>query len=174
MLSAFEYIDRTAYDLAVKHGQGRALDERDIEGAECFILVETSGGKKEHDEEASQCSYNPSVFAITGSMQKLNDLLEGLLEADEPLITTGVLSQSPTQFAQMWALREGIPEAASKAGKIYKYDISIPLQAFKEFVDITREHIRSKGLLREGAVRHVLGYGHVGDGMAIRTWLRSG
>lgn len=51
ILSAFEFIDRTAYDLAVKHGQGRALSEEDTEGAECFVLVETSGGRREHDEE---------------------------------------------------------------------------------------------------------------------------
>ena len=54
ILSAFEFIDRRAYDLAVKHGQGRALDEQDVEGAQCFVLVETSGGKKEHDEEVGQ------------------------------------------------------------------------------------------------------------------------
>lgn len=51
ILSAFEFIDRTAYDLAVKHGQGRALTEEEIDGAECFVLVETSGGRREHDEE---------------------------------------------------------------------------------------------------------------------------
>lgn len=51
ILSAFEFIDRTAYDLAVKHGQGRALSEEEVEGAECFVLVETSGGRREHDEE---------------------------------------------------------------------------------------------------------------------------
>ena len=51
ILSAFEYIDRTAYDLAVQHGQGRALSDQDVEGAECFVLVETSGGRREHDEE---------------------------------------------------------------------------------------------------------------------------
>ena len=51
ILSAFEFMDRTVYDLAVKHGQGRALDPQDVEGAECFVLVETSGGKREHDEE---------------------------------------------------------------------------------------------------------------------------
>ena len=38
----------------MKHGQGRALDEQDVEGAQCFVLVETSGGKKEHDEEVGQ------------------------------------------------------------------------------------------------------------------------
>lgn len=52
----------------------------------------------------------------------------------------------------------------SKEGKAYKYDISIPLSAFENAVDATREHLRKKGLMREGAVRHVIGYGHVGDG----------
>ncbi|KAJ7293389.1 FAD-binding domain-containing protein [Mycena rebaudengoi] len=146
ILSAFEFIDRTAYDLAVKHGQGRALSDEDVEGAECFVLVETSGGRREHDEE------------------KLTDLLASLLEADKPLINTGVLSQSPAQFSSLWALREGVTEAVSKEGKAYKYDISIPSSSFKHVVDTTREHLRSKGLLGEHAVKHVLGYGHIGDG----------
>jgi FAD/FMN-containing dehydrogenase len=51
ILSAFEFIDKTAYDLAVKHGQGKGLSEEESEGAECFVLLETSGGNKEHDEE---------------------------------------------------------------------------------------------------------------------------
>lgn len=51
ILSAFEYIDRTAYELAVKHGQGKGLSDEEIEGAQCFVLLETSGSKREHDEE---------------------------------------------------------------------------------------------------------------------------
>jgi len=146
ILSAFEFMDRTAYDLAVKHGQGRGLHDDEINGAECFVLVETSGGRREHDEE------------------KLNDLLENLLTSDEPLINTGVLSQNPSQFSSLWALREGVPEAVSKEGKAYKYDISVPLSTFKEVVDLTREHLKSKGLLNDKAVKYVIGYGHVGDG----------
>ncbi|KAK7463739.1 D-lactate ferricytochrome c oxidoreductase [Stygiomarasmius scandens] len=146
ILSAFEFIDRTAYDLAVKHGQGRALSDEDVEGAQCFVLVETSGGRREHDEE------------------KLANLLESLLEVDKPLINTGVLAQNPAQFSSLWALREGVTEAVSKEGKAYKYDISVPAATFKQVVDTTREHLRSKGLLHEDAVKHVLGYGHVGDG----------
>lgn len=99
--------------------------------------------------------------------QKLNDLLESLLTADKPLVTTGVLSQSPAQFSSLWALREGIPEAISKEGKAYKYDISVPLSAFKEVVDDLREHLRLKGLLHDKAVKHVVGYGHVGDGTSV-------
>ncbi|KII93262.1 hypothetical protein PLICRDRAFT_102368 [Plicaturopsis crispa FD-325 SS-3] len=145
ILSAFEFIDRRAYELSVKHGQGRALNDEDVEGAECFVLIETSGGCREHDEE------------------KLNRLLETLMEAEEPLINTGVISQNPAQFSSLWALREGVTEAVSKEGKAYKYDISVPLVKFKEVVDLTREHLRSKGLLHDKAVKCVIGYGHCGD-----------
>jgi FAD/FMN-containing dehydrogenase len=93
--------------------------------------------------------------------------LESLLEAEKPLINTGVLSQSPAQFSSLWALREGVTEAVSKEGKAYKYDISVPLSTFKTVVDGTREHLRSKGLLGDKAVKHVIGYGHVGDGKVL-------
>jgi FAD/FMN-containing dehydrogenase len=102
----------------------------------------------------------PSFFLS----QKLNQLLEYLLEDDEPLINTGVLSQSPAQFSSLWALREGVPEAVSKEGKVYKYDVSIPVSKFKEFADKAKDHLRSKGLLHDKAVKHVVSYGHVGDG----------
>lgn len=69
IISAFEFIDRASYDLAVKHGQGRALREEQVEGAECFVLVETSGGRREHDEEVSNLSeaviYNTDTFPET-------------------------------------------------------------------------------------------------------------
>ena len=92
------------------------------------------------------------------------------MEADEPLINTGVLAQSPAQFAQLWSLREGLTESVSKEGKPYKYDITVPLASFKDVIDQTREHLREKGLLGEKAVKQVIGYGHVGDGR--RIWLR--
>lgn len=95
--------------------------------------------------------------------------MESLLDSDTPLINTGVLSQNPAQFSSLWAIREGITEAVSKEGKVYKYDISIPLASFKEVVDTTREHLSSKGLLRDDAVKHVVGYGHVGDGGLFLT-----
>lgn len=162
ILSAFEFIDRTAYDLAVKHGQGRALAESEVAGAECFILVETSGGRREHDEEVLLTLL--LCLDTHPSFQKLADLLEYLLTADKPLVNTGALSQSPAQFSSLWALREGVPEAVAKEGKAYKYDISVPLSSFKTVVDNTREHLRSKGLLHDKAVKYVIGYGHVGDG----------
>lgn len=106
------------------------------------------------------------VTAITSLTpeQKLNSLLESLMEAEEPLINTGVLASSPAQFSALWAIREGLTEAVSKEGKAYKYDISVPLDKFQEVVDKTREHLRQEGVLHEKAVKYVVGYGHVGDG----------
>jgi FAD/FMN-containing dehydrogenase len=164
ILSAFEYIDRTAYELAVKHKQGKGLGDEEIEGAECFVLLETSGGNKEHDEEVRVLSADAESLINFFVPKKLNAFLETLLESDQPLITTGALSQSPAQSVSLWKLREGIPEAISKEGKTYKYDISIPIAAFKEVVDATKEQLQRKGLLHEDAVREVIGYGHVGDG----------
>lgn len=86
------------------------------------------------------------------------------MEAEQPLINTGVLAQSPTQFAQLWSLREGLTESVSKEGKAYKYDITVPLASFKDVIDQTREHLRSKGVFHSKAVKNVIGYGHVGDG----------
>jgi (R)-2-hydroxyglutarate---pyruvate transhydrogenase len=68
ILSAFEFIDRTSYELAVKHGQGKGLSDEEIEGAECFVLLETSGGNKEHDEEVR----TPAIDA-----KSLNNVLAG-------------------------------------------------------------------------------------------------
>ena len=89
------------------------------------------------------------------------------MDTDAGLVTTGVLAQSPAQFESLWAIREGIPEAAGKEGKTYKYDVSIPVSKFKEIVDKTKEHLRSEGLLHENAVKSVIGYGHFGDGTGV-------
>lgn len=51
IMSAFEYIDRTAYDMGLKHGLGPLLNQDEVGDSQCFILVETSGGNNDHDLE---------------------------------------------------------------------------------------------------------------------------
>ena len=51
IMSAFEYVDRTAYDMALDHGLGPILDPDEVGNAQCFVLIETSGGNQEHDME---------------------------------------------------------------------------------------------------------------------------
>jgi FAD/FMN-containing dehydrogenase len=91
-------------------------------------------------------------------------LLETLMEADEPLILNGILSQSPTQFASLWAVREGLTEAIGKEGKAYKYDFSLPLATFDDVLNTVRKRCDEAGLIKDGLVRGVVGFGHVGDG----------
>jgi FAD/FMN-containing dehydrogenase len=84
-------------------------------------------------------------------------------------VLDGVVAQDATQFANLWSLREFIPEACSKTGAAYKYDLSIPVGEMYSVVEEMREHLRAKGLLKgDGAVgdpiRGVAGFGHMGDG----------
>lgn len=51
VLSAFELFDREAYDLVCHHTGKRGLDENEIGDSKFFVLIETSGGRAEHDEE---------------------------------------------------------------------------------------------------------------------------
>lgn len=51
IMSAFEYIDRTAYDMGLQHGLGPLLNVDEVGDSQCFILVETGGGNNEHDLE---------------------------------------------------------------------------------------------------------------------------
>jgi FAD/FMN-containing dehydrogenase len=92
------------------------------------------------------------------------------MDPDVGLVISGVLAQSPAQFESLWAIREGIPEAVGKAGKPYKYDLSIPVSKFKEIIDKTREHLQSKGLLHENAVKDIVSFGHFGDGAEALYW----
>lgn len=85
--------------------------------------------------------------------------------SDESLVQTGVLAQNTEHFQQLWSLRECIPEAISKDGKAYKYDISVPVSTFEDVVKKTREQLKCKGLYKTpGGVREVVGFGHIGDG----------
>ncbi|KAG6874991.1 hypothetical protein C0992_005657, partial [Termitomyces sp. T32_za158] len=74
-------------------------------------------------------------------------------------ITNVVMSRSPAQFSSLWALDDGVTKVVSTEGNPYKYDFSMPLNGFRDVVDKTREHLRSKGL---GDL--VIGYAHAGDG----------
>lgn len=79
-------------------------------------------------------------------------------------MSDGVLADSETQLQSLWALREGIAEAAGKAGKVYKYDLSIPVKEMYDLVEVLRERFREKGLYENGSIKEVVGYGHLGDG----------
>lgn len=142
ILSAFEFMDGKTQDFVKRHSDHK----RPIEGEYPFyVLVETSGSNKEHDEE------------------KLNGFFEDLL--DSGIVADGAVAQDTTQQKALWSLREGITECLGKEGGTYKYDMSAPLPVLYELVNVTRQKLDEAGLVGEGkAVVDVVGYGHLGDG----------
>ncbi|KAI8605641.1 hypothetical protein EDD21DRAFT_349816 [Dissophora ornata] len=144
ILSAFEFWDKEAIKLVKQHLVAGANDPLQSQHP-FYVLVETSGSNKDHDDE------------------KLNRFLEGLMADD--VVQDGVVAQDSTQIHNLWAIREGIPEACSKAGAIYKYDISMPVPVLYQAVEDMRDRLVQKGAMGNGGpFTSVIGYGHVGDG----------
>ncbi|KAK3806465.1 MAG: hypothetical protein J3Q66DRAFT_120710 [Benniella sp.] len=144
ILSAFEFWDQEAIKLVKQHLVAGAHDP--LQSIYPFyVLIETSGSNKDHDDE------------------KLNNFLEKLL--GDNIVQDGVVAQDSTQIHNLWAIREGIPEACSKAGAVYKYDISMPISVIYEAVEDVKKRLVGKEVMGDGKLfTSVIGYGHVGDG----------
>lgn len=56
---------------------------------------------------------------------------------------------------------------------MYKYDISIPPSSFQDVIDTLRSRCEDHGLIADGSVKAVIGYGHVGDGMVVHLLVAS-
>jgi FAD/FMN-containing dehydrogenase len=86
------------------------------------------------------------------------EALAGLFEAAGTLVEDGVIAQSGAQRAQMWALREALPEANKRIGSISSHDISVPLPDLPRFIAQASAAVRAAGDFRINC------FGHVGDG----------
>ncbi|CAM6041201.1 unnamed protein product [Sphagnum compactum] len=134
ILSAFEFIDRPALDMALCHLEGT----RDPLPSKhnFYLLVETTGSNEAHDKE------------------KLDAFLEAGMELG--YFVDGTVAQDSTQAGSFWEIREGISEALVKAGAVYKYDLSVPIKSFYRIVEDLRAQL--------GNAAVVVAYGHLGDG----------
>ncbi|OXG93163.1 D-lactate dehydrogenase [Cryptococcus neoformans A2-102-5] len=140
IMSAFEMFDSIAYEAVKKHGGAKKVFEKE---GNFYCLIETGGSFAEHDSE------------------KLMSLFDTLLSSS--LILDGVLAQDSAQIHSLWQIRELCPESLSKAGKAYKYDLSVPVEKMYEVVERMKAHLKERGLLG-GKVKCVAGFGHLGDG----------
>ncbi|KFE35605.1 FAD-binding oxidoreductase [Thioclava atlantica] len=86
------------------------------------------------------------------------DALTGLFEAAGDLVSDGVIASSESQRAQMWTLRESLPEANKRIGSISSHDISLPLPKLAQFIEEAQAALAELGDLRINC------FGHVGDG----------
>ncbi|CAG8468071.1 9692_t:CDS:10 [Ambispora leptoticha] len=142
ILSAFEFWDLESLNLLKRHSPKKFPIEGEYQ---FYVLVETHGSNKEHDDK------------------KLEKFFEDMLETK--VIQDGVLAQDITQIKDLWSFRENIPEAISKAGAMYKYDISMPVPVLYQMVEDMKNRLVEANMLGENKpVTNVIGFGHVGDG----------
>jgi len=133
VLSAVEFLDSESLQVVTEHGV------KDPLGAGCrhYMLIELSGSNEAHDAE------------------KLSTFLENVME--DGSVVDGTIAQDTAQTHGIWRVREGITEALSKSGAVYKYDVSIPLTDLYNLVDEMRDRLAPLGAF-------VTGFGHLGDG----------
>ena len=74
------------------------------------------------------------------------------------LVSDGVIAQSESQRAELWAVREQIPEANRLVGAIVSTDISVPISRIPEMIARSRVELDKLGDVR------INSFGHVGDG----------
>lgn len=80
-------------------------------------------------------------------------------QADEAgLVLDGVIAASEAQRAQLWRIREAIPEANRRIGAISSHDISLPLSAVPDFIPVATAALARIDTFRINC------FGHLGDG----------
>eukprot|EP00798_Chlamydomonas_sp_ICE-L_P023699 gene23699-9240_t len=135
ILSAAEFLDTHCMELVIQHLEG-ATNPLPA-SAPFYVLVETHGSNITHDVE------------------KLDAFLEAAMS--DGCVQDGTVSQSKSQEEAIWRVREGIAEALSKRGAVYKYDLSMPVSEMYTLVEDVRTRVETLNV--EGI--KVVGYGHV-------------
>ncbi len=77
------------------------------------------------------------------------------------LVADGTIGQDKNQVKALWYIRENISESLQRAGKVYKYDVSLPLSQMYSLVEKMRERLSFDPKIG------VVGYGHLGDGSFV-------
>jgi len=146
ILSAVEFADRHAIDFVLQREAGTGVRDPLEAQYPFYVLIETSGSDEDHDAEKLH--------------RFLEAAMEGEGEGETPVVEDGVVAQDSVQAKAIWRLREGISDAMTTAGYVYKYDVSLPLPRMYELVEATRVRLEAEGY---GGTAKAAGYGHLGD-----------
>ena len=130
ILSAVEFLDRGALDATLRAHPG--IEDPLQTDAPFRVLVETAGCDATHDAAK----------------------LESFLEAID--VEDGCVAPTTSAMNALWTLREGVSDAMTSRGFVYKYDVSLPPVSLYDLVEKTTERLEHLDV-------DVAGYGHVGD-----------
>jgi FAD/FMN-containing dehydrogenase len=137
-LTAFELLPAYGLEITLKYGSGIV---QPLAGTHAwYVLFELSSPRSGED---------------LGTL--IEEILGAAYEAD--LVQDATIAASEAQRADLWGLRENLPEARKHEGASINFDISVPVSAVPSFLD------RALAL----ASREIPGvrpcpFGHIGDG----------
>ncbi len=137
-LSGFELIARIALDFCLQHIPG--CTDPMAEPHPWYVLLKLTSPRPD---------------------DPLREVIEEVLAAawDAGVVLDAVVAQSETQAAELWRMRESIPEAQKPEGGSIKNDVSVPLSRVPAFI------ARASRAVEEAlpGIRPVP-FGHLGDG----------
>eukprot|EP00921_Rhytidocystis_pertsovi_P003286 GHVQ01005551.1.p1 GENE.GHVQ01005551.1~~GHVQ01005551.1.p1 ORF type:complete len:691 (+),score=97.20 GHVQ01005551.1:1704-3776(+) len=124
ILSAVEFFDAQSLEAVLDHipGTRRPFPTP----SKFYLLVETLG----------QCSESDS--------RRVEYLVERLLEQE--LVKDGIMAESESQKLDMWKLRETINPAMGEQGKVFKFDVTIPLPKMYGIVEHAKRRLIERGV----------------------------
>ena len=137
-VTTFEYLHRICLDLAIANIPN-ITDPFDQPYAH-YALVELSSGVSD------------------GKVTTLaEDILGEALDAGD--IADAVVASSGQQTAQLWKIRESIPEAMNHEGGVIRHDVSVPVSSVPEFLQVAT---KATAETIDGV--RIAPFGHIGDG----------
>jgi FAD/FMN-containing dehydrogenase len=137
-LTAFELMGRLPVEMCVKHIPG--VTDPFAEPHPYYVLMKLT-----------------SPRAGDPLRQAIEDVLERAFEAGG--VTDAVIAANGAQAAQLWRLRESIPEAQKHEGGSIKNDVSVPISQVAAFIARATEVVTAA----VPGIR-VCAFGHIGDG----------
>ncbi|MEX0344871.1 MAG: FAD-binding oxidoreductase [Rhizobiaceae bacterium] len=138
MLTTFELISEIIVDFALKHVSGlrRPLGSRHP----WYVMMEVSSGR---------------------SPEHAREVIEEVLTVafEQGIVADASITASIAQFEAVWRLRDTMSEAQKPEGFSIKHDISVPVSAVPEFIEIAHRQV-----LEVEPNARIVCFGHMGDG----------
>ena len=140
---------------------GAALTGFELMSAFCLHLVTRHFPQMRIPIDGSAPQYVLLQLSDSESSQHASALLESLIGSaiEAGLIGDAVVASSIAQSRAIWALREHIPLAQAAEGKNIKHDVSLPISAIGDFIELTDRLLQAQF----PGCRMVC-FGHLGDG----------
>ncbi|GAX10681.1 hypothetical protein FisN_14Lh192 [Fistulifera solaris] len=150
ILAAMEFMDAAIWKLVEASGRHQMplsvetiLSESAVqEGGPFFLLIDTHGSNANHDQEKWQT----------------------FLEAVQDDILNGVLAQDIKQYQSFWQIRESANPTVAQLGYTYKYDVSLPIAQFQDWIQEMRLERLGPLARNESSSLVNANWGHILDG----------